>query len=142
MKESKTQLSGYVTSAQSAETKAKASELSASNSIPSIEFAETKELGHVNRVDPLGITYLRVRGMWGIKSPFYLFREHFTPNTNAKFTFMMAVNLEKYHSFTNYNKLEELAKTNESLTLTNIKIKNPNNPAKLIPAKLITFEIL
>jgi len=33
-------------------------------SINGVEFAETKELGRVNRVDPLGITYLRVRGMW------------------------------------------------------------------------------
>ena len=31
--------------------------------IPGIDFAETKEFGHVNKVDPLGITYLRVRGM-------------------------------------------------------------------------------
>ena len=31
--------------------------------IQGIEFAETNELGRVNRVDPLGITYLRVRGM-------------------------------------------------------------------------------
>ncbi len=32
--------------------------------IPDIEFAETRELGRVNRIDPLGITYLRMRGMW------------------------------------------------------------------------------
>lgn len=38
-------------------------------SVPDVEFAETKELGRVNRVDPLGITYLRVRGMWGIENP-------------------------------------------------------------------------
>lgn len=37
--------------------------------IPGIEFAESKELGHINKVDPLGITYMRVRGMWGIMNP-------------------------------------------------------------------------
>lgn len=31
------------------------------NSIEGVEFAETRELGRVNRVDPLGITYMRVR---------------------------------------------------------------------------------
>src|SRR5690606_27543800 len=36
------------------------------SSIPGVDFGETKELGRVNRVDPLGITYLRIRGMWGI----------------------------------------------------------------------------
>lgn len=37
--------------------------------IPGIEFAESRELGHINKVDPLGITYIRVRGMWGIENP-------------------------------------------------------------------------
>ncbi len=37
--------------------------------IPFVEFSETKELGRVNKVDPLGITYLRIRGMWGISNP-------------------------------------------------------------------------
>jgi len=34
-----------------------------------VEFSETNELGRVNRVDPLGITYLRIRGMWHIENP-------------------------------------------------------------------------
>jgi hypothetical protein len=37
--------------------------------IPGVELAKTKELGRVNKVDPLGITYLRIRGMWGIANP-------------------------------------------------------------------------
>ena len=39
-------------------------------SIPNVEFADTKELGRVNRVDPLGITSLRIRGMWQIGQSF------------------------------------------------------------------------
>ena len=39
------------------------------NAIPGVEFSETRELGRINRVDPLGITYMRVRGMWGIENP-------------------------------------------------------------------------
>ena len=38
-------------------------------SIPNIEFTETNELGKLNRIDPLGITYLRIRGMWGTENP-------------------------------------------------------------------------
>ena len=34
--------------------------------IPDVEFSETNELGRVNKVDHLGITCLRVRGMWHI----------------------------------------------------------------------------
>ena len=41
--------------------------------IGSLEFSRTRELGRVNRVDPLGITYLRIRGMWGIENPIRVF---------------------------------------------------------------------
>ncbi|WP_289501422.1 NgoPII family restriction endonuclease [Gloeocapsopsis sp. IPPAS B-1203] len=37
--------------------------------IPGVEFSKTKELGRVNKVDPLGITHLRIRGMWNIEHP-------------------------------------------------------------------------
>ncbi len=36
---------------------------------PNVQLAITNELARVNKVDPLGITYLRVRGMWGIDNP-------------------------------------------------------------------------
>lgn len=32
-----------------------------------LEYSETKELGRINKVDPLGITNLRIRGMWTIQ---------------------------------------------------------------------------
>ncbi len=110
-------------------------------SIPSVEFSETKELGRVNRVDPLGITYLRVRGMWGIENPFSVFNYIYKRNYSKKFNFMAIINNEKYYSFDNYNKLEEVCKTNTTLDITNVKIKNPNNPAQLKSAKLITFTV-
>jgi hypothetical protein len=40
-----------------------------------LEFSETKELGRVNRVDPLGITNLRIRGMWTIQNPLKVYKE-------------------------------------------------------------------
>ena len=38
-----------------------------------LEKAETVELGKVKRVDPLGITELRIRGMWSIENPLKVF---------------------------------------------------------------------
>ena len=38
-----------------------------------LEAGETDELGRINKVDPLGITSLRVRGMWQIKNPSKVF---------------------------------------------------------------------
>jgi len=37
--------------------------------ITDVEFTQTKELGKVKKVDPLGITDLRIRGMWHIDNP-------------------------------------------------------------------------
>ncbi len=109
--------------------------------IQGVEFSETKEIGRVNRVDPLGITYLRVRGMWGIENPFSVFDYIYKRDYSKKFNFMAVINNEKYYSFDNYDKLEKLSATNDTLKIANVKIKNPNNPAQLKNAKLITFTI-
>lgn len=108
-------------------------------SIPNIELTATNELGKLNKVDPLGITYLRVRGMWGIENPFKAFNYVFQRDENKEFNFMAIINKEKYNTFMNRNKLEELSNVNKSLEIKDIKIKNPDNPAQLRDAKLITF---
>lgn len=110
-------------------------------SISGVEFSETKELGRVNRVDPLGITYLRVRGMWGIENPFSVFNYIYKRDYSKDFNFMALINDEKYYTFNNYNKIEELCEYIPSLHIENVKIKNPNNPAQLKSAKLITFTV-
>ena len=110
-------------------------------SISGVEFSETKELGRVNRVDPLGITYLRVRGMWGIENPFSVFDYVYKRDYSKKFNFMALINNEKYYSFDNYLTLEKLCRTIDGLNITDVKIKNPNNPAQLKEAKLITYTI-
>ena len=110
-------------------------------SISGVEFAETKELGRVNRGDPLGITYLRVRGMWGIENPFSVFDYVYKRDYSKKFNFMALINNEKYYSFDNYSTLEEMCQNIVGLKIADIKIKNPNNPAQLKEAKLITYTI-
>ena len=109
--------------------------------INGVEFAETRELGRVNRVDPLGITYLRVRGMWGIENPFNVFNYIYTPDFSKQFNFMAIINNKKYYSFDNYLILEKLCNNIIGLDIFDLKIKNPNNPAQLRDAKLITFKI-
>lgn len=110
-------------------------------SISGVEFAETKELGRVNRVDPLGITYLRVRGMWGIENPFSVFDYVYKRDYSKKFNFMALINNEKYYSFDNYATLEEMCENIVGLKIADVNIKNPNNPAQLKEAKLITYTI-
>jgi len=110
-------------------------------SIERIEFAETNELGRVNRVDPLGITYLRVRGMWHIENPFVTFNYIYQRNEDKNFTLMVIINEEKIESFSNYTELVKLSQQVDSLHIEDKEIKDPNNPAKLRKVKLITFTV-
>lgn len=108
-------------------------------SIPGVDFSETRELGHVNKVDPLGITYLRVRGMWGIENPWKVFNYVYERNMQREFTFMCIINNEKWESLENRDELVALEQSIASLTISNVSIKNPDNPAQLRDAKLIEF---
>lgn len=109
--------------------------------INGLEFSETNEIGRVNRVDPLGITYFRIRGMWGIENPIKVFDYIYERDNTKQFNFIALINEDKYNSFLNREELENLEKENKYLETKNVKIKNPNNPAQLRSAKLITFKI-
>jgi len=108
--------------------------------IPDIEFSETKELGRVNRVDPLGITNLRIRGMWHIDNPLKVFSGIRDVEDKCTFSLTCLMRKTKYQSFSEADK-KDITK-NENLSVTDIKIKDPDNPAKLIDATLITMEVL
>lgn len=108
-------------------------------SIPGVQFAESKELGHINKVDPLGITYMRVRGMWGIENPFKVFNYIYERDNSIEFNFMCIIDYEKWNSLDNVNELLELSLQVDELEIIDVKIKNPDNPAKLVEAKLIKF---
>lgn len=107
--------------------------------IPGISFSETKELGHINRVDPLGITYMRVRGMWGIENPLRVFDYIYQRDMSKRFSFMCIINDVKWSSFKNTDRITGIQ--HEGFQIKNVKIKDPDNPAKLVSAKLITFSI-
>ena len=109
------------------------------NQIPDIEFQATNELGRVNKVDPLGITALRVRGMWHIENPSRVYSELVSNTTNRQFYLLMRE--EKYQSFP-----AEDRSWLENIDLAGydnqrIKIRDPDNPANLICARFIKYEL-
>jgi hypothetical protein len=108
------------------------------NEIPNIELAETNELGRVNRVDPLGITNLRIRGMWQIQNPRRVFNYLHT-SSNSMFELVTIIPSSKYDSFPNESKKRIESLKNPNLVINNIKVRDPNNPANLIDAKFILF---
>ena len=103
-----------------------------------LEKGKTVELGKVKRVDPLGITELRIRGMWSIENPINVF-EDLCKLENNKFHLFALLKKEKYLSYPKED-IKEI-ESNKEISVKDVKIKDPNNPAKLIEAKLITFVI-
>lgn len=102
-----------------------------------LEKGETVELGKVRKVDPLGITELRVRGMWQIKNPLKVYKDVCNVE-KGKFYLFVLMRKDKYNS----QPKEDIAKleSDKGVSVKDIKIKDPNNPAKLVEAKLVSYE--
>lgn len=109
--------------------------------IPDVEFSETKELGRVNKVDPLGITYLRIRGMWGIQNPIFVYDYLFADTDVNSLQIIVIMREEKYLSFSSEARTVLEGIPDNNFTIRKENIKSPNNPAQLIPAKIISYRI-
>jgi len=109
--------------------------------IPDVEFSQTKELGRVNKVDPLGITHLRIRGMWHIEHPNKVFNYLDLQLKNRTTLRLFALMRdEKYHSFPILDRANLEVLSNSNLSISNVQIRSPDNPVKRIPAKLISYQ--
>lgn len=105
--------------------------------IPDVEFTETNELGKVKRVDPLGITDLRIRGMWSIQNPFkvYSYIDQVRVPTSDGYHIFALLSQRKYETFDGQDVKSLLG--HNSVEKHDVFIKNPNNPAELIQGVLI-----
>ncbi len=106
-----------------------------------IGFSETKELGRVNKVDPLGITYLRIRGMWHIENPQRVF-EYISQISSGSFAFTLNALMlrRKYDSFPERDRRALELIQIDGFSIRDVKIKSPNNPAKMLEAKHVSFQ--
>ena len=104
--------------------------------IPDVVFADTKELGRVNQVDPLGITNLRIRGMWQIENPRKAFN-YLHETADKDFELVCIIPTEKYNSFPNESRSKLEGINENGFSIEDKQVKNPNNPAKLMDSKLI-----
>lgn len=110
------------------------------HSIHCIELAETNELGKIKKIDPLGITDLRVRGMWSIFHPKKVFEYLPKQNKVSDFKFFCVMKVDKFEQFSEEDKKNLLAlKDNKNFFIHDIQIRNPNNPSQLIPVKFMEF---
>jgi len=111
------------------------------NTIADVEFTETKELGKVKKVDPLGITDLRIRGMWHIANPTKIFDYVYEYDESKKFQLICLMKKEKYDGLPLEDReaLESLGI--DEVEVLDVRIKSPNNPVQLMEAKLLVFKV-
>lgn len=98
--------------------------------------SETRELARFNKVDSLGYTSLRVRGMWLLKNPLNTFSDTLTFSKEDGKTYVFALmTKEKYLGF------EEAKRKviESSIGISDVKIKNPNDPKEETDSILIKF---
>ena len=111
--------------------------------IAGVEFSPTEELGRVNKVDPLGIASLRIRGMWQIEHPQKVYADYLNleKRSHKKFRLFALMRKSKYFSFPDKDRKKIESLVISGFQIRDIKIKSPDNPAKQIPAKLISYQI-
>ena len=111
------------------------------SSASGIKFSETKELGRINGVDPLGITDLRIRGMWQIAHPFKAFDyiPEIREEKNKPYTVYALIPDRKFREF-NKKIINSLLKF-KCVKKYSVKTKDPNNPANLIDSVLLKVNL-
>ena len=82
---------------------------------------------------------MRVRGMWGIDNPWKAFSYVFQTNKDNGFEFMCIINEDKWKTLDNRDSLKTVNVSKGAFNILDVEIKNPDNPARLKNAKLITF---
>ncbi|MCB4747871.1 MAG: NgoPII family restriction endonuclease [Sulfurovum sp.] len=110
-------------------------------SIEDVEFTQTKELGKIKKVDPLGITDLRIRGMWHIDNPNKTFSYLYEYDEGTSFQLMALLVKDKYNALSQTDREHIETFNNDNFVIKDVKIKNPNNPIELIDAKLLVFKV-
>jgi hypothetical protein len=108
------------------------------NEIPDIEFTETNELGKVKKIDPLGVTDLRIRGMWHIDNPMTIFEHFENYDQSSEFKLVCIMQKSKFETMPAED-IYSIESESSAFFTRNESIRNPNNPAQLIDAKIITY---
>ena len=99
----------------------------------------TNELGRINNVDPLGITNLRVRGMWILKNPYKIFEDIFHYDSMDDFNLFCLMPEYKFNSFPKHDRNSILG--DDEIICEEVKLIDPNNTINQINSVFIRYDI-
>ena len=112
-------------------------------SLDHISLVDSREIAHVNNIDPLNITSLRVRGMWIIDNPINIFNFVYSRPNNCVFSLMFLVSRAQWNNYVNNGQLINLANNLnrgvERLKIEDCRIKDPCNPQRFKDGVLVTY---
>ncbi len=104
------------------------------------EYCASKEVYERIISDPINTARIDLSiNKWRLENPFTIFDYIYKINKSNSFNFMAIISYEKLKEFDNFSELEKLNNSICNLHLSDIQIKNPNNPTNFKKAKLITF---
>jgi hypothetical protein len=77
--------------------------------------------------------------MWHIENPLKVFQDNLQLQNEKSFTLYAIIPQDKYISFPEADRLglEQLTKT--GFSIQDIQVRNPNNPAQFLNAKLVSY---
>jgi hypothetical protein len=101
-----------------------------------LETKRTIGLGKVDGMDPLGITGLRIKGVWRIKNPLKVFPDIMSLKKKQEFTLIGLMLKNKFDSFP--KKDIDAIVNDRKIEIADVKIRDPNNSQKNLNAKLIS----
>lgn len=106
--------------------------------IGELDYTETQELGRFNAIDHLGVSDLRVRGMWLLENPIKHFAYLTEEIEDYTLKLVALIPEDKYQTFDNVSEFENFCEVHD-ISITDEEIEDPQNPSNLINAKLITY---
>lgn len=101
-----------------------------------MELKETNELGKVGKIDPLGYSGLRVRGMWGLKSPSKIFADKIARKGDEKLLIAAIMRKQKFESFPEECRKDLLKNSFEE---THFQSPDPDDPESMIDLVLVKY---
>jgi hypothetical protein len=104
------------------------------------EIGKTNELGRLNKIDKLGFTDLRIRGMFQIKHPLHIFEYLCLPDNKKDLNVFCLMTEAKYKSFDpeDTNALEKLA---DVKVKRNVAIQDPEDGISDLKCVFVSFGV-
>lgn len=107
------------------------------SALDGLEMHDTKELAKVKKVDPLGITQLRVRGMWIMDNPKRIYSYLYKRDDKTKFDMIGLFRKTKFNEYGGTSVFDGM----NTISIADVPILDPDNPANMIDSVMVKYTI-